>query len=103
MYKVRETLESATREEVECLTNRVCEALEALGALKLDKSVQLIYGEDIDLAIKALKKQIPKKPINQSSWKACPVCTQGISVTKKTPSPSAVEYCFHCGQKLDWD
>lgn len=83
--------------------DKIGETIEFIGTLNLDKSIKLVYGETIDLAIKSLKKQVPKKPINQSAWKACPVCKQGISVNSKTPNPKAVEYCFYCGQKLDWD
>jgi hypothetical protein len=60
------------------------------------------FSEHMDTAIKALEKQIPKKPINQSTWKACPTCKQGIAVDNKTPNPRARQYCYHCGQKLDW-
>lgn len=61
------------------------------------------FSEHFGLAISALEKQVPEKPINQSTWKACPACTQGIGVDNNTPNPKAIEYCFHCGQKLDWD
>ena len=53
-----------------------------------------IHGEDIDavdIAISALDKQIPKKPIG---FGGCPVCYQPMST-----SPN---YCPHCGQKLNW-
>jgi hypothetical protein len=59
--------------------------------------------EAAEMAIKALEKQMPKKPINQSTWKECPTCTQGIGIDNDTPNPKAIEYCYHCGQKLDWD
>ncbi|SHF55985.1 hypothetical protein SAMN02745133_02973 [Desulforamulus putei DSM 12395] len=83
--------------------DKISESIEAMGTMKLDKSISLVYGKDIDLAIKSLKKQVPKKPIDQSTWKACPTCNQGIGVNNKTPNPKAIAYCFHCGQKLDWD
>lgn len=83
--------------------DKISESIEAMGTMKLDKSISLVYGKDIELAIKSLKKQLPKKPINQSTWKACPACNQGLGVNNKTPNPKAIAYCFHCGQKLDWD
>lgn len=56
---------------------------------------------DFDRAIKALEKQVPKKPINaikddnEFICVICPCCQQ-----------VAVEfndvYCRKCGQKLDW-
>lgn len=54
-------------------------------------------------AIKALEKQIPKKPKNEytdnlditTESPACPVCgNQSIDETNK--------YCSDCGQALDW-
>ena len=81
--------------------------LDAAKLLRIRKNwFSITHGDNIqayDLAIEALEKQVPQKPINQSTWKACPVCEQGIGVTRKTPNPRAKEYCFHCGQKLDWD
>lgn len=52
-----------------------------------------------ELAINALKKQIPEKP-NKTRWHGtmlnyCPDCGKGI------PSESII-YCNHCGQKIDW-
>lgn len=56
-----------------------------------------------DLAIKALEKQIPKKPKNEytdnlditTEIPVCPVCgDQSIYETD--------EYCSDCGQRLDW-
>ena len=55
------------------------------------------------LGVRALKKEVSREPTRQSSWWACPSCNQGFGVTDKTPNPAAVDYCFHCGQKLDWD
>lgn len=45
----------------------------------------------IATAIKALEKQIPKKPI----FKYCPHCSGGVM--------DYAEYCYKCGQKLDWE
>lgn len=53
------------------------------------------YGKDLyvanAMAIKALEKQIPKKPIH----KYCPHCSRGVM--------DYAEYCYKCGQKLDWE
>lgn len=55
--------------------------------------------ETLQFAIKALEKQIPKKPEKSSFhwggkvWE-CPVCE---SIVHKSE-----EYCSACGQKLDW-
>lgn len=51
------------------------------------------------LAIKALEKQIPKKPIlvkddrtDEKWWYECPVCKETMME----------DYCCGCGQKMDW-
>ena len=52
------------------------------------------------MAIQALEKQIPKKPIYIANlgcaalW-LCPVCERRIV-------RSDLKYCHQCGQKLDW-
>ena len=58
--------------------------------------------EAANLAISALEKQIPKKPINDGSnirytpVYSCPKCENRITGT------GIASYCYHCGQKLDW-
>ena len=51
----------------------------------------------IEMAIKALEKQIPKKPTKDKyvpELDFCPEC--GTEVTN-------CNYCPHCGQKIDWN
>lgn len=77
--------------------------------------------EDLDMAIKALEKQIPKKVahqgcydkdgvlhmwtgINGVPYDLCPnceinLCTDGRFGRDK----SKMKYCENCGQKLDWE
>lgn len=56
------------------------------------------YQIDLDLAINALKKQIPKKPIHRVAYAPaisnCPIC--GDLLMKNAP------YCVSCGQAIDW-
>ena len=49
-----------------------------------------------DIAIKALEKQIPKKPKTDDRYVMyiCPRCNEFIKINKN--------YCMNCGQKLDW-
>ena len=53
-----------------------------------------------DLAIKALEKQIPKKPITHSNTNRsdCPCCGATVRGIK---NPFG-DWCSNCGQKLDW-
>ena len=51
-------------------------------------------------SIKALEKQIAKKPSEpQGVWlnKRCPSCMRTIA-----RSHEGKNYCFDCGQRLDW-
>ena len=54
------------------------------------------------LAVEALEKQMPKKPIKAeehimySMCYVCPNCQKNFSGT------GIASYCYHCGQALDW-
>ena len=55
------------------------------------------------MAINALEKQIPKKPISVTSvensmYVKCPTC----KLTTVLYDGCIMEYCKNCGQKLDW-
>lgn len=59
--------------------------------------------EAIDLAISSLEKQIAKKPkkIKTEGYRytdtyRCTTCGGDFSGT------GIADYCYHCGQKLDW-
>ena len=55
---------------------------------------------EIDMAIKALRKQIPQKLIVTTSTKRCPSCNKQL--TNKGCIHSKYNYCKWCGQALDW-
>lgn len=59
-----------------------------------------------DMAIEALEKQIPKKPtpvilgeIFKDAFYTCPCCGDDWNVNEYG---SAMEYCWTCGQAIDW-
>lgn len=60
--------------------------------------------EAFEMAMKAMEKQIPKKPVCTFDsdvkvyWHSCPICKQGIGWGKQRD----VKYCWKCGQKIDW-
>ena len=71
--------------------------------------------ESVKVAIKALEKQIPKKPNKtiDSSWgvkkevHACPVCDYYLTevhfiAPQKIESNKKITYCETCGQAIDW-
>ena len=49
--------------------------------------------EALNMAINALEKQIPKKPVKTRSEIVCPTCNTLVG-----SSP----YCRYCGQAIDW-
>ena len=78
---------------------------EAIECLKINKptSGYMMLQEAVDMAIQALEKQIPKKPVKSENQVAryvntyyCPICNLGITGT------NIAKWCYHCGQKLDW-
>lgn len=58
------------------------------------------YYEAMELAVKALEKQIPKKPVRKPNYNwtneevTCPSCSRNVSKFRN-------KYC-DCGQKLNW-
>ena len=68
------------------------DARKIIGEITLDR----VSGEEleaINIAVKALEKQIPKKPIGNS----CPIC--GADFCSESWER---DYCCLCGQKLKW-
>ena len=65
-------------------------------------------AEALDVAIQALEKQIPKKPIKKER-SGIVYCVCGNFIGYKPPINRALEngkipfkYCPNCGQKIDW-
>lgn len=97
---------------------------EAIKILKKDSCYECAQGTDSPLnceyggcrvakatrmAIQALEKQIPKKPIIKQYFKdmeeeylCCPTC--GEILTDRIPADNKTFYfhCMNCGQKFDW-
>ena len=78
-----------------------------------DKNNDCKFTEDDykanEMAIKALEKQIPKKPIMkqyfenlEDEYLCCPTC--GEILTDRIPADNKTFYfhCMNCGQKFDW-
>lgn len=81
------------------------EAIELLKKANRDNdTVCILPKSDIGKClIKALEKQIPKKPIKSKEQKIryvntyyCPTCNLGFT------GFNIAKWCYHCGQKLDW-
>lgn len=64
----------------------------------------LRYHTVLDLAEKALEKQIPKKPIEDGYYgepAVCPAC--GGNVINMLDNDYHFQYCHYCGQALAWE
>ena len=65
----------------------------------------LDYSIAFKTAIKALEKQIPKKPINEECYYICPCCRDDLGVSDDDIfiyKLSMPKYCSNCGCVLDW-
>lgn len=68
--------------------------------------INMCSAEEMKVAIEALEKQIPKKPLKQEIEffdfrLVCPECEQPIArlFNKREYKP---KYCHNCGQRIDW-
>lgn len=92
---------------------------EAIVCLQADKEyltdMKICDGEEMDVAIKVLEKQIPKKPNKaiDSSWgiknevNVCPACDYYLTkvhfiAPQKIEPNKQITYCETCGQAIDW-
>lgn len=62
------------------------------------------HGKNLEVAIEALKKQIPKKPITEPDdsfySKTCPVCFDDFTMRSRQDE---MRFCPYCGQAIDWE
>ena len=77
----------------------------------MEDAIRIIEGLDTSnseenikakkMAVAAMKKQIPQRPV-VNEWECkCPVCG-GITDTPRELIDEFIQYCGWCGQKLDW-
>lgn len=82
---------------------------EAIEAIQFDLKIggeihSQVLCNAVDVAIQALEKQIPKKPMIsydervKENWCSCSICAFGFG-WKRTIH---YKYCPDCGQKIDW-
>lgn len=80
------------------------EAIEELKIMRLWTGLK-VKKEAIDMAIEALKKQIPKKPKeivtddNEYICILCPICN---AIVDDDGRGYEQPYCMECGQAIDW-
>lgn len=87
---------------------------EAIEAIQFDLKIggeihSQVLHDAVDVAIQALEKQIPKKPIMkqyfedlEEEYLCCPTC--GEILTDRIPADNKTFYfhCMNCGQKFNW-
>ena len=85
---VKEMYKEAIECLEDCIKNQPCEC-----------------RNEMRLAIEALEKQIPKKPIPQDEdCLECPNCDSFIGYASECKDEHyRVEYCPNCGQALKWE
>ena len=72
---------------------------------EVEREYPLDYSIAFEMAIEALEKQIPKKPINEECYYICPRCRDDLGVSDddifiyELPKP---KYCSNCGCVIDW-
>lgn len=58
----------------------------------------------LEMAIEALKKQIPKKPLHMHKNYYCPICKEDGWMLWDDAIPNDTDaYCGKCGQAIDWE
>ena len=83
------------------------EAIKVLNMIETHGSLPTMAKE---MSIKALEKQIPKKPdcIEDKMW-CCPVCDNNLLPkwikypTRLMPKSEGLPHCMSCGQAIDWE
>ena len=57
----------------------------------------------LPIIIKALEKQIPKKPLHMHKNYYCPICKEDGWILWDDAIPNDMDnYCGKCGQAIDW-
>ncbi len=90
------------------------EAIERFRGLNIGReSFSEEYGEEIfcgdaeahEMGVKALEKQMPKKPSNSDSgmFCICPTCNHFIDKHEAAHGDIKIPFCKWRGQSLDWD
>ena len=86
------------------------EAIKELQVGYLGDTEDLVQAKHI--AIKALEKQSPKKPVidimkrengGETHWKMCPSCYKEHGFSYDILVDEGTPHCCRCGQKLDWN
>ena len=62
------------------------------------------HNKAISMAIEALEKQMPKKPLHMHKNYYCPICKEDGWMLWDDAIPNDMDkYCGICGQAIDWE
>lgn len=83
------------------------EAIKNINALNAVCGQKGLYNAEFEsalaLAIEALEKQIPKKPLHMHKNYYCPICKEDGWMLWDDAVPNDMDkYCGICGQAIDW-
>jgi len=89
----------------ECVRDAAVAVLDSGFGKKPNESDSLYKNRKLyyELAISALEKQMPKRPIEDGYYdepSVCPNC--GGNVINQCDNDYQFQCCHYCGQKLDW-
>ena len=79
------------------------EVIKTLAKAEVEWDYPMEYDVAIDEAIKAVEKQMPKKPIgdlHSVSHYKCPICYSSVKTYEKECGD---RFCRWCGQRLLWE
>ena len=84
------------------------EAIKNINALNAVCGQKDFYDAEFEsalaLAIEALKKQIPKKPLHMHKNYYCPICKEDVWILWDDAVPNDMDkYCGKCGHAIDWE
>ena len=84
------------------------EAIKNINALNTVCGQKGLYDAEFEsalaLAIEALEKQIPKKPLHMHKNYYCPICKEDGWMSWDDAIPNDMDkYCGTCGQAIDWE
>ena len=84
------------------------EAIKNINALNAVCGQKDLYDAEFEsalsLAIDALEKQIPRKPLHMHKNYYCPICKEDGWMLWDDAIPNDMDkYCGKCGQAIDWE
>ena len=71
--------------------------------IRSSDDIYTLYATAQSMALDALEKQIPKKPLHMHKNYYCPICKEDGWMLWDDAIPNDMDnYCGICGQAIDW-